>query len=75
MEFLPVEPRLYGKLRPKFRELLIDQKAKSVEFELIKAIITGFKTEGQEDIEIQNLARERLAGFINSKDPNCKGIK
>ena len=45
MEFLPVEPRLYGKLRPKFRELLIDQKAKSVEFELIKAIITGFKTE------------------------------
>ena len=42
-----MEPRLYGKLRPKFRELLIDQKekAKSVEFELIKAIITGFKTE------------------------------
>ena len=74
MEFLPVELRLYGKLRPKFRELLIDQKAKSVEFELIKAIITGFKTESQEDIEIQNLARERLAGFINSKDPNCKVI-
>jgi hypothetical protein len=52
MEFLPVEPRLYGKLRPKFRELIIDQKAKSVEFELIKAIISGFKSEGQEDIEI-----------------------
>lgn len=65
-----MEPRLYGKLRPKFRELLIDQKAKSVEFELIKSIITGFKTESSEDIEIQNLARERLAAFINSKDPN-----
>lgn len=74
MEFLPVEPRLYGKLRPKFRELLIDQKAKSVEFELIKAIISGFKTETKEDIEIQNMARERLASFINSKDPNCKTV-
>jgi hypothetical protein len=47
-----VEPRLYGKVRPKFRELIIDQKAKSVEFELIKAVITGFKSEGQEDREI-----------------------
>ena len=47
-----MEPRLYGKMRPKFRELIIDQKAKSVEFELIKAVITGFKSEGQEDIEI-----------------------
>ena len=41
MEFLPTEPRLKPKLRPKVRELLTDQKAKSVEFELIKAIITS----------------------------------
>jgi hypothetical protein len=40
-----VEPRLYLKLRPKFRELLIDQKAKSVEFELIRAVITTFKND------------------------------
>lgn len=46
-----MEPRLLPKLRPKFRELLIDQKAKSVEFELIKAIIQGFKS-GEDDREI-----------------------
>jgi hypothetical protein len=65
---------LYSKLLPKFRELLIDQKAKSVEFELIRAIISSFKNETGEDKEIQMLARERLQGFVQSKDPNRKQL-
>ncbi len=59
-----MEPRLYPKLRPKFRELLIDQKAKSVEYELIRAIIGGFKNESGEDKEVQMLAKEKLTSFI-----------
>jgi hypothetical protein len=55
---LQVEPRLFAKLRPKFKELLIDQKAKSVEFELIRAIITYFNKD--EDREIRTLAMEKL---------------
>jgi len=43
VEFLPVEPRLFSKLRPRFRDMLIDQRAKSVEFELIRAIVAHFK--------------------------------
>jgi hypothetical protein len=43
---------------------LVDQKAKSVEFELIRAIISSFKNESGEDKEVQMLARERLGGFI-----------
>ena len=67
-----MEPRLSAKLRPKFRELLLDQKAKSVEFELIRAIIHSFKGETGEDRELQTLARERLKAFILAKDPNRK---
>ena len=64
MEFLPTEPRLFAKLRPKFRDL----KAKSVEYELIKAVISNFKA--PEDIELVMLAKEKLTNFLNSKDPN-----
>lgn len=60
IEFLPVEPRLYPKLRQKYKELLIDQRAKSVEFELIKAVVCTFKNDTQDDKEVQNLAREKL---------------
>jgi hypothetical protein len=69
---LIVEPRLYGKLRPKFREMLIEQKAKSVEFELIKAIIAHFKL--PEDSDLQEMAIEKLKVFLNSKDPNCNNL-
>jgi hypothetical protein len=62
---------LYAKLLPKLRELLIDQKAKSVEYELIRTIIAHFK-EGEEDRELRGLAVERLQGFLTSKDANCK---
>ena len=71
MEFLPVEPRLFSKLRPRFRDMLVDQRAKSVEFELIRAIIACFK-HPTEDQEISQLAREKLAGFLTAKDPNRK---
>ena len=70
-----MEPRLAQKLRPKFRELLVNQKAKSVEFELIRAIIQGVKGESGEDRELQGVARERLKGFIQAKDPNRKSHK
>ncbi len=58
MEFLQVEPRLLPKLRLKFRELLVDQKAKSVEFELIKAIISQFKA--HDDKDLVAMAEEKL---------------
>ena len=67
-----MEPRLKTKLRPKFQELLVDQKAKSVEIELIKAVISIFRTE--EDLELANLAKEKLKNFLNSKDPNCTSL-
>lgn len=67
-----MEPRLLNKLRPKFKELLIEQKAKSVEFELIKAVIGFFNK--PEDIELTLLAKEKLANFLNSKDPNCNFV-
>ena len=66
---MPVEPRLLGKLAPRFAEVLKDQKAKSVEFELIRAIIGVFPLEVK---ELQALAVEKLQGFLNSKDPNRK---
>lgn len=49
---------MYTKLKPKFKELLVDQKAKSVEFELIKAIVTYF--DAPEHIDLRTLALERL---------------
>eukprot|EP00347_Sterkiella_histriomuscorum_P003692 403363311 len=70
MEFIPIEPRLFIKLRPKFREMLLNQKAKSVEYELIKAVIQNFKA--PEDIELVALAKDKLAYFLNSNDPNLK---
>lgn len=63
-----MEPRLYSKLRPKFRELLVDQKAKSVEFELIKAIVVHFREE--DDKEIRRIAFDKLQTFLSSKDAN-----
>lgn len=41
-----------------------------MEFELIKAIIAMFT--GPEDTELIILAKEKLANFLNSKDPNRK---
>ena len=35
-EFVEVEPRLGPKLRPKFKEMMDGQKAKSVQFEIVK---------------------------------------
>ena len=49
--------------------MLIESKAKSVEFELIRIIISQFKND--EDEELQSMAQERLKIFLNSKDPNC----
>jgi hypothetical protein len=37
---------------------------------LIKAVISHFK--GSEDIELQEIAQDKLKSFLNSKDPNCK---
>ena len=42
-EFTMVEPRLKIKLRGKFSDLLDDQKAKSVQLEIIKSIIKIYK--------------------------------
>jgi len=65
-----VEPRLFNKLKPKFYELLVDQKAKSVEFELIKATITHFRR--KEDQQLTDIAKEKLKAFLSSKDLNLK---
>jgi len=66
---VPVEPRLVGKLAPKFTEVLRDQKAKSVEYELIRAVVGVLPLEVK---DLQALAADKLQGFLNSKDPNRK---
>lgn len=38
-EFCNAEPRLLGKLMPKFKNLLESQKAKSVQYEVVKSIL------------------------------------
>lgn len=38
-EFCDYEPRLLSKLVPKFKSLLESQKAKSVQYEVIKSVI------------------------------------
>ena len=64
---MQVEPRLYGKLAPKLREMLINTQAKSVEYELIKAAVLVF----HKDEEFLKLAKEKLQLFLRSNDPNC----
>jgi len=63
-----VEPRLYGKLSPKLREMLITTSAKSVEYELIKASVLIFS----KDLEFAKIAKEKLQVFLRSNDPNRK---
>ena len=42
-EFSLIEPRLKSKLRTKFVDLIHDQKAKSVQLEIIRSIIKIYK--------------------------------
>jgi AP-3 complex subunit delta-1 len=42
-EFCSVEPRLKIKLRPKFHDLLESQRAKSVQYEIIKASLSLYQ--------------------------------
>jgi AP-3 complex subunit delta len=42
-EFCKVEPRLKMKLRPKFYDLLESQRAKSVQYEIIKSSLVLYK--------------------------------
>ena len=48
--------------------MLVNTTAKSVEYELIKAAITVFKT----DEAYVKAANDKLHGFLRSSDPNCK---
>lgn len=38
-EFCNAEPRLISKLLPKFKDLLESQKAKSVQYEVVKSVL------------------------------------
>ena len=62
------EERLLPKLTAKFREMLGAPRAKSVEFELLKAVFT---TRLPEDEQLFLQARQTLLKqFLKSKDPN-----
>lgn len=67
-EMCKAEERLLPKLTAKFREMLQAPRAKSVEFELLKAV---FSTRLADDHGLFLLARKTLlAQFLKSKDPN-----
>jgi len=63
---MQVEQRLLVKIRPKFKEMLVEAKAKSVEYELMVTLLIHFK----EDKDLKALVLDRMKGFLDSKDPN-----
>ena len=75
-EFCMVEPRLKLKLRPKFYDLLDSQKARSVQFEIIKSSLVLFRDIGDvlsDEIDVYNFALQKLStDFVEQKDPNLR---
>lgn len=70
-EFCGVEPRLKVKLKPRLQLLLTDQKAQSVQLEVIKTILILFA--GEEGEELVKTAIKVLdQEYLSSQDPNLK---
>lgn len=67
VELTKVEPRLLKKLVTPFKDILTRNTAKSVEFEIIKAICTIFR----DNEELIRLTLNKLNSFLDSNDPNC----
>lgn len=68
-EFCEVEERLIKKMQPKFLNLLEQQKAKSVQFEVLKALLKLYKN----DKEMLSLGIKILnKDFLEMPDPNLR---
>jgi hypothetical protein len=65
-EISRVEPRMVKKLVKPYQKLLVTTKAKSVEIDLIREIITNFKSQ----TEIFNLAKAKIVEYFDSDDNN-----
>mmetsp|Transcript_337 Transcript_337/g.356 ORF Transcript_337/g.356 Transcript_337/m.356 type:complete len:328 (+) Transcript_337:204-1187(+) len=68
VELAKVEPRLVKRLIDPLKTLLQSTPAKSVEYEIIRTIISSF----YETEELVILAMSKLQGFLDSNDPNLK---
>ena len=67
-EMTKAEERLIPKLSAKFKEMLSKRQAKSIEFELIKAVIGSRLSQDPELFAI--MRHNLLTQFLNSPDPN-----
>ena len=68
-EFYQVEPRLKQKLQVKFQGLLESQKAKSVQFEVLKAVLKIFEKEDElYVVAIKMLQKD----YLDQSDPNLR---
>lgn len=65
-EIIKVEPRMVKKLTKTYEKLLVSTKAKSVEIDLIREIITNFRSQ----TELYNLAKNKIIEYIDSDDNN-----
>lgn len=65
-EIIKVEPRLVKRLTKTYMTLLAETKAKSVEIDLIREIITNFR--GQNELYQQ--AKEKILEYFSTKDNN-----
>ena len=66
--FLTFEKRLFGKLIPKFNELLETNRALSVETELYKQVVKHFEGFG----ELGGKVQDKIANYIVSSDANIR---
>jgi hypothetical protein len=65
-ELIKVEPRMVKKLSKIYQNLLLITKAKSVEIDLVREIITNFRSQ----VELFNLAKEKIIEYFNTNDNN-----
>ena len=65
-EIIRVEPRMVKKLTKVYQNLLITTKAKSVEIDLVREIITNFRSQ----TELFNMAKEKIVEYFDTKDNN-----
>lgn len=65
-EIIKVEPRMVKKLAKTYQNLLLTTKAKSVEIDLVREIITNF----QSQTELYNLAKEKIIEYFTTNDNN-----
>lgn len=79
-EFCTAEPRLLTKLAPKFRSLLDSQRAKSILYELVKAILQLYRekpgsqsTTKSQYLELYDMAvKVLIQEFVEQPDPNLR---